>query len=189
MPSQPIVERTRKGIPVLQSTEETPFVTRQDGLLSLSTGTYKNALRPIILSGALRRSGMTLPEILEWGDKAFLDIAQNLGARVVGHEWGLRNGQLVPEEYPPLLHEFPGYEEFALGAVVDVITDSTPLTSEQLEAIVQLSADMPVVDGLRWSDCYFGQFMNGVDSSGERSLWLVDIDLTFRQVNQSGIQN
>lgn len=171
------------GLTNLADLTDIPFANRSD-LRSIHKSKQHKVIRPSSISYPLAQCGMTLIDTLEWGSQALADAASQLGARVIGHEWGLLDRD------DPRLHEaannrlparYTGSDQLALGAVVDIIKSRTPLNRVQLDAISDLSTNMPQHDGLYWSDCYFGQFVNGTNSNGERALWLVDVDLKFSQ--------
>lgn len=157
-----------------------PLVNRV-ALPEIDRSPYVRAARPAYVSSALANSGLTLLEVLEWGSSALSEAASAIGARLIDHEWGLIDNRdprfSHKEERLPSNYQLG--DNFVLGAVVDIIKEQTPLSIDQVKAIVDLSRDTPIQDGLHWSDCYFGQFVNGTNSKGEQSLWLVDVDLKF----------
>ncbi len=171
------------GLTNLAELTDTPFVGRSD-LRFLHNSAHDKAVRPSSISYPLAWRGMTLVDTLEWGSQTLTEVASLLGARVIDHKWGLIDRD-DPRLYDGTRNRLPlryaGSDQLALGAVVDIVKGRNPLDRDQLDAIEDLSGNMPQYDGLYWSDCYFGQFVNGTNSNGERALWLVDIDLKFSQ--------
>lgn len=174
------------GLLKLNELSSLPFYDNRDGRLLAGIGTADQFIRPIYMSLDLERSGMHLLELLAFCDKSFKVIADDVGATVVRHQWGLldleddrfSDSQDRPLRVPPFNN---CNANIALGAVVEVIRSRRPFNEEQLASLSELSLNPQDIDGFYWNDGYFGQFVDGDDSSGESRLWLVDIDMAFQK--------
>lgn len=132
----------------------------------------------------------SLKDALDVAETDFNTVARNLGAKVVGHSWGLYNPGIVPTDLMPYQEKKLVPEGLFLVAEVDVIRGATPVNEEQEKAIDD-EYERHVADSYgrpAWTEPTVSQFVNGYHgNSCVMELWMVDIEPRVYNLSEASI--